>query len=377
VAAGLSSAAFLVALRFAQDVRTEHPWLLMLLPVVGAVVGAVLGQFSGRAAGGNRRVMTEIAVPGAGVPFRMTPIAGFGSVLTHLFGGSAGREGAAIQLAAGISDTAARAAGFDQSDRRVVLTAAVAGGFGAIFGVPIAGVVFALEVVPSSRRERLVALPAAVVASTLGHLVVGWVGVHHEHFGGMPLPFSVRSVVAIVMTGAALGLVARAFIFLTDGVSALRRRVPGSAWWNGAVALATSGAVVVALVLISNGRRATGLSTGMIADALGGRGDAGGLVLKLVLTAVTVGAGWQGGEVTPTFVMGAVTGATIGGWLGAGSGALARVGMVACFGAVANAPVCAVVLGVELFGWRTLPGLVVVAPLARWLSGPRHVYEVL
>ena len=178
VLAGLSSALFLFSLEWATDTFAEHGWLLWLLPVGGLAMGCLYHYAGGRAIEGNTLVIDEIHEPRAGVPGRMAPFVLLGTIVTHLFGGSAGREGTAIQMSASLTATAARYLRVSTEERRTLLVAGIAAGFGSVFGVPLAGAVFGLEV-QSVGRVRYEALVPALTGSLVGNLIVRGLGVTH------------------------------------------------------------------------------------------------------------------------------------------------------------------------------------------------------
>src|SRR5215510_229966 len=178
VLAGLSSAAFLATLEWATDVREAHGWLIALLPIGGLGVGLLYHYLGGESSEGNNLILDEIHEPRGWIPRRMAPLVFGGTVVTQILGGSAGREGTAIQMSGSLTDWASRVLRLGPADRRTMLVAALAGGFGAVFGVPIAGVVFGLEV-QSIGRLRYEALVPSLAASVIGDLVVRGLGVHH------------------------------------------------------------------------------------------------------------------------------------------------------------------------------------------------------
>ena len=182
VLAGVSSAAFLETLEWATKTFVAHTWLLLILPLAGFAVGLAYRYGGGKSGHGNNLIIDEIHEPTAWIPRQMAPLVYGGTVLTHLFGGSAGREGTAIQMSGGLTDWFSRVAHIAPKDRRLLLIAAMAGGFGAVFGVPIAGCVFGLEV-QAVGRIRYDAIVPALTASVVGDLVVRALGVHHT-----PLP---------------------------------------------------------------------------------------------------------------------------------------------------------------------------------------------
>ncbi len=390
IAAGVGSAAFLHALTWATQTRSGHPTLLWLLPVAGLGIG-VLRRVAGRSTGGTDLLLGEFHEPLSGderearVPAQLAPYVFVGSVVTHLFGGSGGREGAAVQIAAGLSaplrphlERLAKRVGIGAHEvRRFMVVAALAGGFGSVFGVPLAGTIFGIEVArrPTVRslrshlRQRaddtrtyfLVAASAAFV----GHAVTIRLGIHHMRQPHLDQPF----VFGVAVVAVASGLLARGYLAAHHFV-----RI-GTAQLPEVLRPVVGGLAVVAMTGIVGTRAYLGLSLPLLDAALGGLAVAGGaFALKLAFTAVTLGSGFPGGEVTPLLCMGACLGAVLARPLGDPAPVLAAVGMVATWSAASNTPVSAAFMGAELFGPI---GLVVFLPanlVAGVVSGRRSVY---
>lgn len=373
LASGVASALFLKALEWVSEYRADNPDLLWYLPAAGLALGAVFGAFGAPFRGGNRKTMTEIASLTDGVPLRMAPMVLLGTVWTHLFGGSAGREGTALQMSAGMTDGVARRLGLDTKLRSHLLVIALAGGFGSVFGVPWAGIVFALEVAPAKLRVRWRSMPGAVIASFLGAKTVDWLGVSHSHYPQLGTA-SLLVLVKIAAAGVCFGLAAWVFIRLTEAIKGLLdARVA-----NSAVRPLIGGVAVVALTVAVGNRDYNGLSLPLLNEAFTPGGVIGiAFALKLIMTATTVGSGFQGGEVTPLFVIGGTLGSVLATPLGAPTALMAGVGMMAVFGSAANASLACVAMGIELFGWDAALPLVVACGTARLFSSKRHLYEVL
>ena len=372
VLAGLASAGFLVTLAWATDTRIDEPWLLWLLPVAGLVVGLAYRHLGGDAVRGNDLIIDEIHEPNRWVPTRMAPLVYAGTVVTHLFGGSAGREGTAIQMSGSLTDVLARTLRLAPSERRLLLVAAIAGGFGAVFGVPLAGAVFAFEV-QAVGRLRYDALVPAVTASIVGDLIVTAVGVDHL---ATPVVTDVDLgpvlLAKLVLVGLACGLAALVFTELTH---AIKRWMAARVAWSPARPV-IGGVVIVALTLAVGTRDYLGLSLPLATDAFTDVATVAtfAFALKLVFTAVTLGTGFQGGEVTPLFIIGVTLGATLAGVLGVDGPLLPAVGYVAVFGAAANTPLACTVMGLELFGVDAAVPLLVVCSVAYVTSGHRGIY---
>jgi H+/Cl- antiporter ClcA len=371
VLGGAASAAFLIALEWATETFDEHGWLLYLLPVAGLAIGLVYHYGGGRAVEGNNLIIDEIHEPQAWVPRRMAPMVLVGTVVTHLFGGSAGREGTAIQMSGSLTDLASRLLRLEADERRIMLIAAIAGGFGAVFGVPLAGAVFALEV-QSVGRVQYEALVPCLAASVVGDLVVAGLGVEHTltpDLGEVGLAWGLLG--KVLLAGLAFGLAGAVFSELTHGIKALFARwVP----WAPARPF-VGGWLVIALTLMVGTRAYNGLSIPLIELSLfGGEVPTWGFALKVLFTAVTLGAGFVGGEVTPLFVVGATLGASLAGVLDVPQPLLAALGFVAVFAGAANTPLACTIMGVELFGAGAVPYFAAACVVAYVFSSHRGIY---
>jgi H+/Cl- antiporter ClcA len=370
--AGLSSAAFLETLDWATRTRVEHSWLLWLLPVAGLAIGLVYRYVGGRSDAGTNLIIDEIHEPQAWIPRRLAPLVYVGTVVTHLFGGSAGREGTALQMSGSLSDFMARLIGLEGEDRRIVLIAALAGGFGAVFGVPIAGCVFGLEV-QAVGRLRYDALVPALVAPVVGDLIVRGLGVHHTATPLLgKLDVSTGLILKVALAGVAFGLTARVFTELTHGIKHLFAKT--IAW--SPLRPFIGGFAVIGLVFLVGNREYLGLSLPFLAESFAG---GAGIVLfafalKLLFTAVTLGSGFPGGEVTPLFVIGVTLGVTLGRALGVPIEVMAAVGFVAVFAGAANAPLACTIMGAELFGANGLVLFAVACVVAYAFSSHRGIY---
>ena len=370
--AGVSSYAFLELLDRVTRTRLQHPWLLWTLPLVGAVIGLVSHRLGGRAVEGTGLVVREARLLRLGVPARMAPLILGGTLLGHLAGASIGREGTALQLSASLTDGASHRLGLDESTRRVLLPAAVAGGFGAVFGVPVAGAVFAVTVAAAFTPLVMV---ACMIAAFVGDAVVGWLGHDHAAWPQVAaVDWSAALCWRLALLSIVCGLCARLFVVATGLVRRCVSALTERSWLRPSIGgLATLG--LVALV----GRDYLGLSLPLIGHAFAGTDSSWETpVLKMVFTAVALGTGFVGGEVTPLFVVGATAGAAVAG-VGAGSDAAMVALFVACgfvtvFASAASATVAGVAMAVELFGWNVAVPAVVVGVLSRVIAGRPGLY---
>ncbi|MBI4885351.1 MAG: chloride channel protein [Actinobacteria bacterium] len=366
--AGLSSFVFLEGLDRITSFRLDHEWLLWLLPAAGLVIGLAYHYVGGRAAQGNALLIDQIHQPTEWVPRRMAPLVLVGTWVTHLFGGSAGREGTALQMSGSLSDALARALGLDDEDRKMLLIAALAGGFGAVFGVPLAGAVFALEV-QSIGRVRYEALVPALTASVVGELVVSGLGYQHRLRPQFDITVNTLLIGKVAVAGLVFGLAGAALAELTHAIKRLLARV---AWPP--LRPVIGGAAVIGLAALF-GRDYLGLSLALMDRSLAGdQLSFAVFALKIVFTAVTLGCAFPGGEVTPLFVIGATLGAALATPLHLPVALLAAVGLVAVFAGAANVPLACTIMGVELFGAGAVVPIAVGCVISYVFSSHRGIY---
>lgn len=369
VLAGVSSFVFLEGLGRVTDFRIEHEWLVYLLPAAGLVIGVVYHYLGGRSAGGNSLLIEQIHQPTEWVPRRMAPLVLAGTWVTHLFGGSAGREGTALQMSGSLNDALARVLRLSDEDRKLMLISALGGGFGAVFGVPLAGAVFALEV-QSIGRVRYEALVPALAASLVGDMVVDGLGYEHHLRQQFVVPLDGLLFLKVAAAGLVFGLAGAAFTELTHAV---RQAITRTVGWL-PLRPVVGGVAVVALASLF-GDDYLGLSLPLIDRALAG--EQVGLAvfaLKIVFTAVTLGCAFPGGEVTPLFVVGATLGAALADPLHVPVALLAAVGFVAVFAGAANTPLACTIMGVELFGAGAIVPLAIGCVIAYVFSNHRGIY---
>jgi H+/Cl- antiporter ClcA len=369
VLAGVSSWALLEALIWATRSFAEHGWLLYLLPLAGLAIGFVYWRFAGRAASGNNVLIDEIHTPTEWVPRRMAPLIFAATVVTHLFGGSAGREGTAIQMSGSLTDWFSRTIKLDQADRRILLIASISGGFGAMFGVPLAGTVFGLEV-QAVGRVRYEALVPALTASVVGDQVVRALGFQHEATPQLLPSVDPWLLARVAIAGLVFAMAGAVFIDLTHAI----KRLMAAAIPFAPLRPMVGGVAIIVLSLIF-GRQELGLSLPLAAAALSGQ-DVGLSVslLKILFTAVTLGTGFQGGEVTPLFIVGATLGAALAPVLGIPVSVLAAIGYVAVFAGASNTPLACTIMGVELFGSGMVVPIAVGCVVAYVFSSHRSLY---
>jgi H+/Cl- antiporter ClcA len=374
IACGASSAAFLLLLEYATSVREHHERLVLALPVAGVALGLAYERWGTPIKGGNNLVIDTLHDEQPQLPLRMAPMVLVGTVLTHLFGGSAGREGTAVQMGASLADDLAHrfgGAAQNQQLRRLLVVAGIAGGFGSVFGTPLAGAVFGLEVLVIGRLDRRAVAPA-LLASFTGDWVTRHLGVVHApypHVAYVPLGALVLGKLALV--GIAMAVASVTFIELTHGLKTMLEkwmpRLP--------IRMCVGGALVLALTWLVGSRDYLGLGLPMTARAFADPHlPTYAFAAKIALTSVTLGAGFLGGEVTPLFFVGATLGSVLARTLGLPIELGAVVGLAAVFGAGANTPIALSIMAAELCGLSVLPHVLLVTTIAFLLSGHRGIY---
>lgn len=372
VLSGSASALFLTLLAQATRAFSAAPQLIFALPAAGFTVGWLYWRYGGAASQGNNLVIEEVHAQKQRVPFRMAPFVLIGTVLTHLFGGSAGREGTAIQMGASLADTARRILNLAPVDRRYMLMAGISGGFASVFGTPAAGFVFGMEVQAVGRVRYEGALPC-LIAALVGDLTTRAWGVGHAHYPKLAAwDIDPLLLAKIALGSIAFGLAALLFVRL---IHSIKHHMQERIVWS-PLRPAAGGVILIAMTLLVGSTDYNGLGLPLIQSSVAGQDVfALAFLLKIVFTAVTLGSGFLGGEVTPLFCIGATLGATVGTVLGIDPALMACVGFVAVFAGASNTPLACALMGVELFGGGGALYILLGCVVAYLISGERGIYD--
>lgn len=386
---GSSCALFLWLLEHCSSVQAENSWLLWLLPLAGVLIGSVYSTIGKSTETGNNLILNEIHEPGEGVPLRMAPLVLLSTLVTHLFGGSAGREGTAVQmggsLAAGLSRFIPR---MSIEETKILLTAGIASGFAGVFGTPVAGMIFAMEVLTVGRLNSTSILPCMIAAIVGDQTCLAW-GIGHTHYSiASLLPagttshlanVDARLLLCTVFAGVAFGLTSLMFSELSHYLSRqFRRLIP-----NPLLRPFVGGVLVIVLFLIARTDDYLGLgvtapdqhSVTIVRAFQTGGAETWSWLWKLVFTVVTLSSGFKGGEVTPLFFIGATLGNTLSSVMGVPPDLFAALGFVAVFAAATNCPLASTVMAVELFGGEFLLYFTVACLVACFISGRSSIYS--
>lgn len=388
IVVGSACALFLQSLDMATTLRLQNPVLLFLLPVAGMVIVWMYREFGSTAEAGNNLIVDEIHEPGGGVPLRMAPLVFVGTILTHLFGGSAGREGTAVQMGGSIaSGFAFLLPGLNRGSIQILLMAGVSAGFAGVFGTPVAGMIFALEVLAIGRMSYSAILPCLIAAIASDQTCVAW-GIQHTHYhissalpADSPLhlaPLQLGLLAKVAVAGMLFGLASVLFAELVHGLHQYFHKVIRRPLLRPVV----GGLIVIALVQLLGTRDYLGLgvsstdtSSVTILSSFHADGAASWSWLwKTIFTAVTLSSGFKGGEVTPLFFIGATLGNTLAWLLGAPVDLFAALGFVAVFAGATNTPLACTVMAIELFGSEYTVYFAAACLVAYLFSGHSGIY---
>ncbi|MGG4102498.1 voltage-gated chloride channel family protein [Paenibacillus lautus] len=368
---GSASAFFLYSLDYVTSLRMENPWLLFFLPFGGAVVSYLYYKFGKSSTKGNNLILEQIHGNTESVPLRMAPLVLIGTLITHLFGGSAGREGTAVQMGGSLSEWFGKLIHVTPADRKILLICGISGGFGSIFGTPLAGTLFGLEVLAIGLISHQALLPA-FVASLVGNLIATslW-GVSHLHYPIGEIPaLSFLVILKVIFASILFGLTSRLFSELTHSL----KRWYSYFFRNPMIKSAVGGIIIIGLVYLLGTRDYLGLGLPLIEASFTDEVSPLAFLGKIIFTSLTLGAGFQGGEVTPLFAIGATLGNALSEWIGLYAPFLAALGFIAVFCGATNTPIACFIMGIELFGGEGAVYMFMACVISYLFSGHSGIY---
>lgn len=367
--AGVAASVFLYLLQWMGQLRDTNGYIVWFLPVAGFVIGAVYHYYGRDAGRGTEMILHEVEIPQYRLPLRMAPLVLFGTLLTHLFGGSAGREGTSVQMGAVLADQWGRWVKLTEGDRTALLIAGMGAGFGAAIGTPIAGIVFGLEVSRRLTRSWKLLIPSGW-ASVAAYFVTLALGAPHSHFPQVLIPaFHWGLIIFVVMAGIAFGCIAYLYLLIAhvweSGFRAIRyeplRPVVG-------------GLLIVALYNWESSYRYVGLGIETIQSAFLTPSFFMDPWYKIVFTALTIASGFKGGEFIPLVFIGATLGSCVGVFFPYYFSLAAGLGFASVFAAASKTPWACSIMAIELFGPSIAPYVFVSCWLATYFSGSRSIY---
>lgn len=367
-----STTAFLLKINdfLGDDIREKNDWLIYFLPLAGIVLGYIfmrVGKSGGNDISEGNNLVIEGVHGKARVLRRMGPIVYLGTFLTVLFGGSTGREGAAIQMGGSVAETINRFFKVHIPDARILLMCGISSGFGAAFGTPITGAVFGMEMT-SIGKMNYEALVSCLVAGLVGHHVAHGVwGIKHEEFIIQAVPEgSILSFVKVIFVSIVFALVVVIYCQLRHGIQNYTQKIFKK---NHMIRAFVGGLAVVLLTLLIGSTEYNGRSLSLLEESFKETVSPFAFLAKLVMTAITLGSGFVGGEAIPLFIIGATLGNTLSSFVDLPMSFLAALGLIAAFSGGTNTPIAAFLLSVEMFHGKGLEFFFVACIVSFIFSG--------
>jgi H+/Cl- antiporter ClcA len=367
--AGSASALFLLSLDQVTEFRQHHIWIVNFLPIAGLLIG--LGYYYGGkdVEKGNDVLISEFQQPKQKIPFKIGWMIYISTLLTHLFGGSAGREGTAVQMGGSIADQFSKLFKLDTEERGYLLLIGMSAGFASVFGTPLAGAIFALEILVVKKSIPRVLAISVATAYIAHYTCLAWT-VQHTHYSIVVLPeLSLMNIIWALLAGVFFGLAAYLFVFLKNKFHGVFQKIK----W--APLRPFIGGIFIAFFIVAT--RSTqfiGLGIPQIVDAFVHPAGHYDFLIKILLTAFTLGAGFKGGEVTPLFFIGATLGNILIWFIPLPMALLAAMGFVAVFAGATNCIITSIVLGIEIFGLSAGLYIGLASVMAYFTSGMTGIY---
>ena len=370
VVVGLVGTAFYFAMDWVTTTRLAHPWLVLGLPFGGMAIVGLYKLLHDEKDTGTNLVLSAISA-GESVPLRMAPLIFATTLLTHLFGGSAGREGAALQLGGSLGNTLGRLFRFDEKDQHVMIMCGMSAAFSALFGTPMAAAIFSMEVVTVGIMHYSALVPC-VVSSLVAHAIAVSFGAAAELFPIGEIPaFTLQSAAILTLLSAMCAIVSILFCIMLHRSEWLYRKL----FKNAYLRAAAGGVVIIILTMLVGSQTYNGTGVSVIASCMEGNVRPEAFFMKMLFTALTLGAGYKGGEIVPSFFIGASFGCLFGNIIGFSPAMCAAVGMTSVFCGVTNCPITSLLISFELFGYDGMPYFLLAVAFSYMLSGYTGLYR--
>lgn len=370
VVMGIISFVFLKMLGLSSVFREFFPYCIWFLPLSGMLTAFVYKRYGGESSKGNNLII-QSANEGVKVPKRLAFLTFIFTLLTHFSGGSAGREGTAVQIGGTLTSNVADKLGFKNEDRKIIILSGLSAAFGSVFGTPLAGAFFGMEVCCIGQLSVSAVIPC-FLSSYLANAVTLLLGATHEVHKISAIPsLDIKSVLVFISASILFGLIGKLFALGVKYLKLLYAKI----FKNTVLSALIGSVIVVLLIVLLNLNEYEGLSTWQQTTAFEGNANWYDMPVKFILTTFTLGAGFQGGEVTPLFDIGA----SFGGWyanlFGIEPSFLAAIGLICVFGSAANTPITTIMLGIELFGAEAVLYFVFASLISFIASGKSGIYS--
>jgi len=370
VLGGLLGAGFHHALHFVTHLRGEHNWLIFLLPVGGLLSVGIYTLFRQRSNRGTNQIIDAV-LDGEEVSPLVAPTIFLATATTHLFGGSAGREGAALQLGGATASLLAKLCKLSDSDRKILIMSGMSAVFAGLFGTPLTAALFCMEFESIGTIFSPALLPCYIASFTAAK-ISGLLGVHAE---GLLLETAAAITLGNVWKFLILAVLVSFVGILMCWVFHKAEHLAAHTFKNPWIRIVIGGALVMGLTLLVGDHRYNGAGMDMALGAVEGNANWFDFLMKMLFTAITLAAGFKGGEIVPTFCIGATFGCVIGGLLGLDAGLCGALGLVGLFCCATNSPFASIVLSIEMFGGANLHLFALVCVICFVLSGHSGLYS--
>ena len=370
VVVGSVGTVFYFSMSFVTNLRNNYPWLIYLLPIGGlAIVGAYHLMHDENDTGTN--LVLSAIHSGDHLPLRMAPLIFISTLITHLFGGSAGREGAALQLGGSIGNGIGRLFRFDEKDKHIMIMCGMSAAFSALFGTPMAAAIFSMEVV-SVGIMHYSALVPCVISSLIAHGIATSAGASTETFIIEEMPiFNVGTAIRVSLLAILCALVSIVFCVMLHQAEHLYKKY----FKNPFIRIFFGGCLIIVLTICVGDQRYNGTGIDIIERCFEGNVRPEAFFMKMLFTALTLGAGFKGGEIVPSFFTGAAFGCLFGNLTGFSSTLCSAIGMTAVFCGVTNCPITSLLISFELFGYEGMPYFLLAVAFSYMLSGYFGLYH--
>lgn len=370
VVMGIISFVFLKMLGLSSVFREFFPYCIWFLPLSGMLTAFVYKRYGGDSSKGNNLII-QSANEGFKVPKRLAFLTFIFTLLTHFSGGSAGREGTAVQIGGTLTSNVADKLGFKNGDRKIIILSGLSAAFGSVFGTPLAGAFFGMEVCCIGQLSVSAVIPC-FLSSYLANAVTLLLGATHEVHKISAIPsLDIKSVLVFISASILFGLIGKLFALGVKYLKLLYAKI----FKNTVLSALIGSVIVVLLIVLLNLNEYEGLSTWQQTTAFEGNANWYDMPVKFILTTLTLGAGFQGGEVTPLFDIGASFGGWYANMFGIEPSFLAAIGLICVFGSAANTPITTIMLGIELFGAEAVPSFVFASLISFIASGKSGIYS--
>lgn len=366
---GVAGSIFHLSIDYVTELRTEYDWLIFLLPVGGLVIAGIYEVFRSKGRIDTNRVLEAVGAEEK-VPLVMAPLIFVSTVITHLLGGSAGREGAALQLGGSIGYNMGRVFRLNKNDMHIIVMAGMSSVFAALFGTPLAAAFFALEVTCVGVLHYAGLVPCMIASVTAYYTALRF-GVSPIRFKIIAESISGEVLVKVIILALACAVVSIAFCVAIKKTEDSMERLLHNKYLRAFV----GGAIIAVLSLVLQTQDYNGAGMDVISRAMAGEAKASAFVLKIVFTAITIAAGFKGGEIVPALFIGSTLGCVLGPILGVNPGFAAAIGAVSLFCGVVNCPVASVLLALEIFGAERILLFAVACGVSYMMSGNFGLYK--